>query len=1028
MAIVMALGVIPATVIFAAETESEPVSFTVVNPYEQVDWDSWGQYKASLHAHSTLSDGSSTISDMAERHYALGYNIVALTEHNILIPSADKSEQYALAENKNPRKAITLERVLEMAQNLNRSADNGMIFMEGTTEQSTVSMSDFPKTGSPNASSWFHLNSYWSSQQPWNYKHVYSLSPDGTEEVSALAKRLTDGDNGESQLWFNHVARNTGGRYANGSAITTHETAAELANRPAVYKKLAEYFNNYSIIKGMEIINELDNESQADRILWDNILTQTMPERPVWGSATDDSHHVNGVGFSYNLMLMPELSLDNVKVSMDSGAFFAFTRVDRTYGIYAKGLAPTLTNGGNSSNRAQVLALPTPEVNSISVSDSKITIDADNYEFINWYSDAKLIHTGETLDLNALSDKIGGYIRASVGHSDYGVLYTQPFGIESDREKVVEPEPEEVVTAVLYDMQKDSNLANFKSSSVPFLTRVVGVGTAITVNTSSNPKTISVTGRTGTSQGVRVNVADVYKKARPGYSYKIEYTGKFPDTVNADAVARIRRETAVTLSLATSKAVNGEFSVSLVRTYEEIAADKDTFYSLGNETGNININYTGIVISEISYQTPVVTTTVATTTTVPTTTTTREISTIPTTTKATTTVQTTTTTKATTTVPTTTTSANAVVVNPFTITLNAGEFGPASWDTTLKGSVTANKDGEYSVTVSGGKAERYRDLIISGTSIPAGVTVTIDSVKLNSTVIGHKLANPKMTSSASSIALWSAWSSNKNLTGITVFDGEHIALAGNPVIQTLTVNFTVSGIGGGSNPPATTAATTAQTVTTVATTTTTKTPVTAVTTTTTKAPVTTVATTTTKAPVTTAVTTTTKAPVTAVTTPAATTAAPKSVVIYDMQSDSKLANFKTASTANLTRTIGSGTVITVNTASNPKTITVTGRTGTSQGVRLNLASFSIKSDKTYKIEYSGKFPNNPKAEARIRGEYGTQPVLATALSDANGVFTLTLTRTGSQILADIASGGLYSLGNSSGNIDIVYTGIVVTEY
>ncbi|MCL1866035.1 MAG: hypothetical protein FWF82_01340, partial [Oscillospiraceae bacterium] len=128
-AIVMTFSVIPATVFTAADADSTPVNFTVLNPYEQVDWDSWGQYKAALHSHSTLSDGSSTISDMAERHYELGYNIVALTDHNILIPSADKSEQFALAENKNPRKPITLERVVEMAQNLNRSADNGMIFM-----------------------------------------------------------------------------------------------------------------------------------------------------------------------------------------------------------------------------------------------------------------------------------------------------------------------------------------------------------------------------------------------------------------------------------------------------------------------------------------------------------------------------------------------------------------------------------------------------------------------------------------------------------------------------------------------------------------------------------------------------------------------------------------------------------------------------------------------------------------------------------------------------------------------------------
>jgi hypothetical protein len=129
----------------------------------------------------------------------------------------------------------------------------------------------------------------------------------------------------------------------------------------------------------------------------------------------------------------------------------------------------------------------------------------------------------------------------------------------------------------------------------------------------------------------------------------------------------------------------------------------------------------------------------------------------------------------------------------FTISVNAGEYGPESWNTDLKSSVSVNKNGSYSVTISNGKAERYRDLYFSGSEIPVGVTVTIDSIKLNDVVIGHTLSNPCLTSSNGSITLWHAWTPNKNLTGIVVYEDEHITLSGSPVIHTITINFTVSG-------------------------------------------------------------------------------------------------------------------------------------------------------------------------------------------------------------------------------------------
>jgi len=59
-------------------------NFAVRNPYAAVDWDNWGQYKAATHVHTTNSDGAHTVAQTLERLYELGFNVVAITDHDVL--------------------------------------------------------------------------------------------------------------------------------------------------------------------------------------------------------------------------------------------------------------------------------------------------------------------------------------------------------------------------------------------------------------------------------------------------------------------------------------------------------------------------------------------------------------------------------------------------------------------------------------------------------------------------------------------------------------------------------------------------------------------------------------------------------------------------------------------------------------------------------------------------------------------------------------------------------------------------------
>ena len=85
LAVVMSV-VIAAAVMCPVLTASAAgdTDYTIVNPYETVDWDSWQYYKANLHTHSVASDGDETITDMVGLYYDAGYDILALTDHGVV--------------------------------------------------------------------------------------------------------------------------------------------------------------------------------------------------------------------------------------------------------------------------------------------------------------------------------------------------------------------------------------------------------------------------------------------------------------------------------------------------------------------------------------------------------------------------------------------------------------------------------------------------------------------------------------------------------------------------------------------------------------------------------------------------------------------------------------------------------------------------------------------------------------------------------------------------------------------------------
>ena len=57
------------TVMMPLTASAATVSYDITSPYETVDWDTWNQYQAMLHAHTLYSDGTMDVKDVVETYY-----------------------------------------------------------------------------------------------------------------------------------------------------------------------------------------------------------------------------------------------------------------------------------------------------------------------------------------------------------------------------------------------------------------------------------------------------------------------------------------------------------------------------------------------------------------------------------------------------------------------------------------------------------------------------------------------------------------------------------------------------------------------------------------------------------------------------------------------------------------------------------------------------------------------------------------------------------------------------------------------
>ncbi|MCL2711113.1 MAG: prepilin-type N-terminal cleavage/methylation domain-containing protein, partial [Planctomycetaceae bacterium] len=233
----------------------ESKNYTIANPYANVDWTVFGQYKAALHTHSTNSDGANTRAEMIEDHYAKGYDILNMADHDFVTTAWDEPGYgRGAGQNRPGIGALSTERRAEIETGVGRNG-RGMIGIPFGNEQSATD----------------HIITMWAD---FNNTAGAALT---AEQRMAVTLGIAEFAGGIAVLA--HPGRYTGGQNADLMA------GAIASNNPAQIKKYADLFLAFpNSLVGMEIMNRLDNETRSDRILWDNILMQTMPKgKTVWG-------------------------------------------------------------------------------------------------------------------------------------------------------------------------------------------------------------------------------------------------------------------------------------------------------------------------------------------------------------------------------------------------------------------------------------------------------------------------------------------------------------------------------------------------------------------------------------------------------------------------------------------------------------------------------------------------------------------------------------------------------------------------
>lgn len=453
------------TMAAAAAAGTENGSYTISNPYENVEWNTVRQYKTALHSHTNASDGDCTLKESIQRHIETGFDIVATTDHGTVNYTWETAN-----ENKFIHDTLALigrtEGELEYL-GANGTFSNGVTYSYAKAENGDdyLTLSNgkqllrLPYGIENNAvSANAHVNS-WFTDYHDNSLTTYEDAISSVDKLGGICV-------------INHPGEYTKARYEISAADAYNEDNA--AYRYYI-NKYAYLLDKYDGCLGIDMNSKGDNRTRFDRILWDKLLTRFANKgENVYAIASSDAHQLEVIDTGFTMLLMNGLTSEEARKSLENGEFFAASHcignpeelreiaaaLKEFFGeteTYAKVKAAAdeldaradgirsgkLSADDNLSVTYSVLengytTVDTfPQINSIEVDETNdtVTVNTSNALIVRWISDGKLIATEKadaaTLDLNEYADELGNYVRAEV-FGEGGILYTQAFLLDAE--------------------------------------------------------------------------------------------------------------------------------------------------------------------------------------------------------------------------------------------------------------------------------------------------------------------------------------------------------------------------------------------------------------------------------------------------------------------------------------------------------------------------------------------------------------------------------------------------------------------
>jgi len=242
----------------------------IENPYSNVDWVKYGQYKANLHTHTMVTDGWMNPQTVVEKYRERNYRILAITDHRAVTYPWQEFSKFKIGGKTDQR----IKHVILKPQEDEPIAP-------GDVEFKNVNPSDAGMVDIPGGELWFK-------------KH----------ELNCF---FSDYEGADSDRFLDTLAAKGG---------------IAVFNHPGRYKLPASWYVNlykrYNQLVGLEVFN-CGNRYPNDRQLWDSILTVMAPIRPIWGFSNDDMHSMRDLGKDWNVFLLPEANKKNVRNAMENG-------------------------------------------------------------------------------------------------------------------------------------------------------------------------------------------------------------------------------------------------------------------------------------------------------------------------------------------------------------------------------------------------------------------------------------------------------------------------------------------------------------------------------------------------------------------------------------------------------------------------------------------------------------------------------------------------------------------------------------